>query len=258
MKLNLTRPLVFFDIEATGLNISHDRIVELCLIKIYPDGSEESRTIRFNPTIPISAEASAVNGIKDEDVADCPTFKEKASEIYEVIKGCDIAGYNSNTYDVPLLVEEFLRAGIDFDVNSHRFIDVQTIYHKMEQRNLSAAYRFYCDKELTDAHTALADTRATYEVLLGQLERYGEALKNDVDYLAEFSRRGRNVDFAGRIVLNEKDVPTINFGKYKGQPLTDVLRREPGYYAWVMQGDFSQNTKQVFMRYMLQVQYPGK
>ncbi len=258
MKLNLNRPLVFFDIEATGLNIAHDRIVELCFIKIFPDGSEEARTMRFNPGIPISAEASAVNGIKDEDVADCPTFKEKAPEIAALLKDCDMAGYNSNHYDVPMLVEEFIRAGVDFDITQCRFVDVQGIFHKMEQRNLSAAYRFYCDKELTDAHTALADTRATYEVLLGQLERYGDALKNDVDYLADFSRRNRNVDLAGRIVLNDKDVPTINFGKYRGRPIVDVLKKDPGYYSWVMQGDFPQNTKQVFMRYMLQVQYPSK
>ncbi len=258
MKLNLTRPLVFFDIEATGLNIAHDRIVELCFIKIYPDGSEEAHTMRFNPEIPISAEASAVNGIKDEDVANCPTFKEKAADIAAMLKDCDMAGYNSNHYDVPLLVEEFIRAGVNFDITQCRFVDVQGIFHKMEQRNLSAAYRFYCDKELTDAHTALADTRATYEVLLGQLERYGDNLKNDVEFLANFSRRNRNVDLAGRIVLNDKDVPTVNFGKYRGQPLTDVLLKDPGYYSWVMQGDFPQNTKQVFMRYMLQVQYPTK
>lgn len=243
--------MVFFDIEATGLNIATDRIVELCYIKLEPNGNEEVKTLRFNPGLHISAEASAVNGIKDEDVKDCPPFKQMAAELARTFQGCDFAGFNSNHFDIPLLVEEFIRAGVDFDISRSRFIDVQGIFHKMEKRDLTAAYKFYCEKDLTDAHTAEADTRATLEVLEAQLDRYGDELKNNVDFLAEFSRRNRNVDLAGRIVLNDQGVETINFGKYRGQSVTDVLRRDPGYFRWVMQGDFTQNTKQVFMRIKL-------
>lgn len=253
MKLNLSRPIVFFDIEATGLNIATDRIVELSYIKVYPDGHEESQTLRFNPGIPISAEASAVNGIKDEDVAGCPSFKEKAADLALIFSECDIAGFNSNYFDIPLLVEEFIRAGINFDIGKCRFVDVQNIYHKMEKRTLAAAYKFYCDKDLENAHTAQADTRATYEVLQSQLDLYGKDLKNDIAFLADFSRRNRNVDLAGRIVLNEQGVETINFGKYKGQAVADVIKREPGYFSWIMQGDFPQNTKQEFMRLKLKL-----
>lgn len=253
MKLNLSRPIVFFDIEATGLNIATDRIVELSYIKVYPDGHEESQTLRFNPGIPISAEASAVNGIKDEDVAGCSSFKEKAADLALIFSECDIAGFNSNYFDIPLLVEEFIRAGINFDIGKCRFVDVQNIYHKMEKRTLAAAYKFYCDKDLENAHTAQADTRATYEVLQSQLDLYGKELKNDIAFLADFSRRNRNVDLAGRIVLNEQGVETINFGKYKGQAVADVIRREPGYFSWIMQGDFPQNTKQEFMRLKLKL-----
>lgn len=253
MKLNLQRPIIFFDIEATGLNVATDRIVELCFIKVYPNGNEESQTIRFNPGKHISEEASAVNGIKDEDVADCPTFKEKAAELAAIFKDCDIAGFNSNYFDIPMLMEEFIRAGVDFDLSHCRFVDVQNIYHKMEKRTLSAAYKFYCGKDLEDAHTALADTKATYEVLMGQLDRYPDELHNDVAFLAAFSRRNNNVDLAGRIVLNDQKVPVINFGKYKGRPVADVLRRDAGYFSWIMQGDFTQNTKQTFMRLKLQM-----
>ncbi len=251
MKLSLSRPLIFFDIEATGLNIATDRIVELCLLKIYPDGREETQTMRFNPGLHISAEATAVNGIKDEDVADCPSFKEKAAMVAEMFKDCDIAGFNSNSFDVPLLVEEFIRAGISFDINKCNFIDVQNIYHKMEKRNLSAAYKFYCDKDLENAHTAQADTWATYEVLQAQLDKYTGDLQNNVKFLAEFSRRNRNVDLAGRIIYNEQGVEVINFGKYKGKSVAEVLRRDTGYFSWIMQGDFTQNTKQAFMRIRL-------
>ena len=251
MKLSLTRPIVFFDIEATGLNIATDRIVELCLLKVYPDGSEEALTQRFNPGIHISEEATAVNGIKDEDVANSPSFKEKANEIANKFKGCDIAGFNSNHFDIPLLVEEFIRAGVQFDISACKFIDVQNIYHKMEKRNLSAAYKFYCDKDLENAHTALADTKATYEVLQAQLDRYGEQLENNVAFLSNFSRRNNNVDWAGRVVYNDEGIEIINFGKHKGRPVAEVLRREPSYFSWIMQGDFTQNTKQVFMRIRL-------
>ena len=251
MKLNLNRPIVFFDIEATGLNIATDRIVELCYIKLLPDRSQEERTLRFNPGIHISAEATAVNGITDADVAHEPRFRDLAPELEGVFAGCDLAGFNSNSFDIPMLVEEFIRAGINFDITGCKFVDVQNIFHKMEQRNLVAAYKFYCQKNLDDAHTALADTRATLEVLEAQLDRYADTLKNSVDYLADFSRRNRNVDLAGRIVLNEQGVETINFGKYRGRPVAEVLRRDPGYYSWLMQGDFTQNTKQAFTRIKL-------
>ena len=253
MKLNLNRPIVFFDIEATGLNIATDRIVELCYIKLLPDGSHEERTLRFNPGIHISAEATAVNGITDADVAHEPHFRDLAHELEGVFAGCDLAGFNSNSFDIPMLVEEFIRAGINFDITGCKFVDVQNIFHKMEQRNLVAAYKFYCQKNLDDAHTALADTRATLEVLEAQLDRYADTLKNNVDYLADFSRRNRNVDLAGRIVLNEQGVETINFGKYRGRAVTEVLRRDPGYFNWIMQGDFTQNTKQTFMRIKLRM-----
>lgn len=251
MQLQLSRPIIFFDIEATGLNIATDRVVELCYIKVLPNGTEKVVTQRFNPGIHISAEASAVNGIYDEDVANCPTFKMKAAEIARDFEGCDLAGFNSNHFDIPLLVEEFIRAGVDYDVTGARLVDVQGIFHKMERRDLTSAYKFYCNKDLTDAHTAEADTRATLEVLEAQLDRYADTLKNNVAFLAEFSRRNRNVDLAGRIVYNDQNVETINFGKYRGRPVAEVLQRDPGYFNWVMQGDFTQNTKQAFMRIKL-------
>lgn len=251
MQLQLSRPIIFFDIEATGLNIATDRIVELCYIKVLPNGTEKVVTQRFNPGIHISAEASTVNGIYDEDVANCPTFKMKAAEIARDFEGCDLAGFNSNHFDIPLLVEEFIRAGVDYDVTGARLVDVQGIFHKMERRDLTSAYKFYCNKDLTDAHTAEADTRATLEVLEAQLDRYADTLKNNVAFLAEFSRRNRNVDLAGRIVYNDQNVETINFGKYRGRPVAEVLQRDPGYFNWVMQGDFTQNTKQAFMRIKL-------
>ncbi|EJW95918.1 DNA polymerase III subunit epsilon [gut metagenome] len=251
MQLQLSRPIIFFDIEATGLNIATDRIVELCYIKVLPNGTEKVVTQRFNPGIHISAEASAVNGIYDEDVANCPTFKMKAAEIARDFESCDLAGFNSNHFDIPLLVEEFIRAGVDYDVTGAHLVDVQGIFHKMERRDLTSAYKFYCNKDLTDAHTAEADTRATLEVLEAQLDRYADTLKNNVAFLAEFSRRNRNVDLAGRIVYNDQNVETINFGKYRGRPVAEVLQRDPGYFNWVMQGDFTQNTKQAFMRIKL-------
>ena len=251
MKLKLTRPIIFFDIEATGLKISSDRIVELCFIKVYPNSNEESQVIRFNPGIHISAEASAVNGIHDEDVADCPYFKDKAAELAAIFQDADLAGFNSNKFDVPMLVEEFARAGADFDISKCKLVDVQNIYHKMEQRNLSAAYKFYCNQDLTNAHTALADTKATYEVLQAQLDKYGDNLKNDIKWLSEFSRQNNNIDLAGRFVYNEQGTPVFNFGKYKGQSVSDVLHRDSGYFGWMMQGDFTQDTKQTLMRLRL-------
>ena len=244
MKLNLERPLIFFDLETTGTNVTQDRIVELSFIKVYPDGHDESKTRRINPEMPIPPASTAVHHITDEDVKEAPTFRQVARSLMDIFEGCDIAGYNSNKFDVPLLIEEFSRAGYNFDVSGRRFVDVQNIFHKMEQRTLVAAYKFYCGKNLEDAHSALADTRATYEVLLGQLDRYPE-LENDVEKLAEFSRSGRNLDLAARIVLDDKDVPVFNFGKHKGQPVKEVFRKEPSFYSWMMQGDFPKNTKDV-------------
>ena len=251
MKLNLKNPLVFFDLETTGVNINNDRIVEICYLKVYPNGNEESKTMRINPEMHIPEQSSAVHGIYDEDVADCPTFKEVAKLIARDIEGCDLAGFNSNRFDVPLLAEEFLRAGVDIDMSRRKLIDVQVIYHKLEQRTLSAAYKFYCDKNLEDAHTAEADTRATYEVLKAQLDRYPEALQNDMAFLSEYSSFTRNVDFAGRMVYNEQNIPIFNFGKYKGKTVEEVLRRDPGYYNWMLQGDFTLNTKQMLTRIKL-------
>ncbi len=245
MKLNLERPIIFFDLETTGVDVVNDRIVEICLLKILPNGGEESKVMRINPTIHIPDDASSVHGIHDEDVADCPTFHDVAQDIWNFMKDCDLGGFNSNHFDIPMLVEEFLRAGVNPNFNKIRCVDVQNIYHKLERRTLIAAYKFYCHKNLEDAHSALADTRATYEVLCAQLDRYPDDLKNDVDFLADYSRRNNNVDFAGRIVYNDNHVEVFNFGKYRGMPVADVLRRDPGYYSWIMSGDFALNTKQV-------------
>jgi DNA polymerase-3 subunit epsilon len=244
MQLNLRNPLVFFDLETTGINIAKDRIVEISYVKVYPNGKEESKTKRINPGMPIPPEATAIHGITDEDVKDCLTFKEIAKSLAAQIEGCDLAGFNSNRFDIPMLAEEFLRADIDIDLNRRKFVDVQTIFHKMEQRTLAAAYKFYCGKDLAKAHTSEADTMATYEVLKAQLDRYPE-LKNDVDYLAQYSSFNNNVDFAGRMIYNEKQEEVINFGKYKGQLVANVLKNDPSYYAWVMNGDFTLNTKRM-------------
>ena len=250
MKLNLKNPVIFFDLETTGVNITTDRIVEISYLKVYPNGNEMSRTMRINPEMPIPEEASKVHGIYDNDIKDCPTFKQVAKEIAADFEGADIAGFNSNRFDVPLLAEEFLRADVDLDMTRRKFIDVQVIFHKMEQRTLVAAMKFYCDKNLEDAHSAEADTRATYEVLKAQLDRYPE-LQNDIDFLSEFSSHTSNVDFAGRIVYNEQGIEVFNFGKYKGIPVHEVFQRDPSYYSWMMQGDFTLNTKQVLTRIKL-------
>ena len=242
MELNLKNPLIFFDVETTGLNVSKDKIIELSYIKVYPNGTEESNTVRINPGFPIPAESSAIHHITDEDVKDCPMFKQVARILEKVFEGCDIAGFNSNRFDIPILVEEFLNAGVSINFSKRKFIDVQTIFHKMEQRTLSAAYKFYCHKELDSAHSACADTRATYEVLKAQLDMY-PSLVNDVEFLSKFSSQTRNVDFAGRIVYNDNNVEVFNFGKYKGQPVEEILKKDVGYYGWIMQGDFPQNTK---------------
>lgn len=251
MKLNLKNPLVFFDLETTGINIATDRIVELCYIKVYPNGNEESKSMRINPEMHIPEASSAIHGIYDEDVKDCPTFKQVARELANAIEGCDLAGFNSNRFDIPMLAEEFLRAEVNFDLTRRKFIDVQNIYHKLEKRTLSAAYKFYCGKDLENAHSALADTQATYEVLQAQLDKYPNELQNDMQFLADFSRMSNNVDFAGRIVYNEQGVEVFNFGKYKGMPVTEVLQKDSGYYGWVMQGDFTRNTKQVLTQLRL-------
>lgn len=252
MELNLRNPLIFFDLETTGVNITKDRIVEISYIKVFPNGQEQEKTIRVNPGMPIPPEATAIHHITDEDVKDKPLFKDIAKDLSHVFEGCDIAGFNSNRFDIPLLMEEFLRAGVNFDISKRKFIDIQTIFHKMEQRTLVAAYKFYCNKDLNDAHSASADTRATYEVLKAQLDRYS-SLENDVDYLSKFSSQNRNVDLAGRIVLNDQNVEVFNFGKYKGLPVEEVLRRDIGYFGWMMQGDFPQNTKNVLTNIKLRM-----
>lgn len=244
MQLNLKNPLVFFDLETTGINIVTDRIIEISYVKVHPNGKEESKTRRINPEMHIPEESTAIHGITDEDVKDCPTFKAIAKSLAAQIEGCDLAGYNSNRFDIPLLAEEFLRAGVDIDLSKRKFVDVQTIFHKMEQRTLAAAYKFYCNKNLENAHTAEADTVATYEILQAQLDRYAD-LKNDINFLSEFSCFTNNVDFAGRMVYNDKKQEVFNFGKYRGKLVSDVLRTDPGYYSWIMQGDFPLNTKKM-------------
>ena len=250
MKLNLVKPIIFFDLETTGTDISKDRIVEICYIKVMPDGREIEYTKRINPEMHIPEGASAVHGIYDADVKDCPTFKEVAREIANEFEGCDVAGFNSNRFDLPLLAEEFLRAQVDIDLSRLRAIDVQVLYHKREPRTLSAAYKFYCGENLEDAHSALADTRATYNVLKAQLDHY-EDLPNDMEALSKESSFTNNVDFAGRIVYDANGNEVFNFGKYKGMLVDAVLDRDPGYYGWMMNGDFSLNTKQVLTRIKL-------
>lgn len=250
MELKLSRPIVFFDLETTGTNITSDRIVEISVIKVFPDGHEETRTRRINPEMPIPSEASAVHHIYDKDVADAPRFREIAKSLADFFTGCDIAGFNSNRFDIPMLDQEFQRVGVKFDFTRPRFVDVQTIFHKKEPRNLVAAYRFYCGGDLEAAHSANADTRATLEVLKAQLDKYDD-LPNDIAQLAEYSCQQRNVDLMGRLVYDEQRRPVINFGKYKGRLATDVLKSDPGYYAWIMQGDFPQNTKDAFTRIKL-------
>ena len=244
MQLRLNKPICFFDLETTGINISKDRIVEISILKIHPDGREECYTKRVNPTIPIPPEVTAVHGISNEDVADAPTFKQIAKEVYQLIKNADLGGFNSNRFDIPLLAEELLRAELDFDMKNRLAVDVQTIYHKMEQRTLSAAYKFYCDKNLDDAHSAEADTKATYEVLKAQLDRY-DNLENSTKFLAEFSSRRKFADFAGFIAYNEDGQECFSFGKHKGKTVVEVLNDEPGYFGWLLKADFPLYTKKV-------------
>jgi len=244
MELNLKRPLAFFDLETTGINIARDRIVEISVVKIHPGGREEWFTKRLNPGMPISPQASEVHGITDDDVKDCPSFREIGKNLAKFLEGCDLAGYNAIRFDIPLLAEEFLREGIDFDIRKRKYIDVQVIFHKKEQRTLSAAYIFYCKRELSNAHSARADTEATYEILKAQIQRYDD-LENDVDELAKFSHYSKFADLAGRIVYNSKGQEVFNFGKHKGKPVEEILRNEPSYFAWMMEGDFPEYTKKV-------------
>jgi len=242
MTLNLTKHICFFDLETTGINITSDRIVEIAVLKVFPDGKEDRKTWLINPGMPIPAEVTAIHGISDADVADKPTFKELANEINSMVKDSDLAGFNSNRFDIPLLAEEMLRAGIDFDMKGRVAVDVQTIFHKMEQRTLAAAYKFYCDKNLEDAHSAAADAEATYEVLKAQLAKYDE-LQNDTKFLAEFSSRKRFADFAGFIVYNKYNEECFSFGKHKAKRVEDVLNEEPGYFGWLLNADFPLYTK---------------
>jgi DNA polymerase-3 subunit epsilon len=252
MELSLKRPIVFFDLETTGTNITNDRIVEITLLRIETNGKETEKTFLVNPTIPISKEATEIHGISDEDVKDKPPFKEIAKNVASIIEGADIAGFNSNRFDIPLLAEEFLRADVDFNMRNRKFVDIQVIYHKMEQRNLAAAYKFYCKKELVDAHSSKADTIATYEILKAQLDFYNEIPKT-IPELSEFSTQNKNVDLAGHIVYNDKNVEVFNFGKYKGVSVEDVLTKDQGYFGWMMNGQFPLYTKKVLTELKLKM-----
>ncbi len=244
MRLNLKNPIIFFDLETTGINIASDRIVEIAFLKVELNGNESSKTMRVNPEMHIPEKVTKIHGITDEDVKDAPTFNEIAKSLARDFEGCDLGGYNSVRFDIPLLAEEFLRVGVDIDLKRKKFVDVQVIFMKMEPRTLTAAYKFFVGKELKDAHSASADTLATYEVLQAQLDHYSN-LENDIGMLAEFSAHNRNVDFAGRIVYNEEDEEVFNFGKYKGKSVREILERDPGYYGWMMNGDFPLYTKKV-------------
>lgn len=263
MELKLTKPIAFLDLETTGIKVATDRIVEICLLRQQLDGTTKIKTLRINPEMAIPPEVTAIHGISDEDVKDCPTFKQVAGELNQFLENCDLAGFNSNHFDIPLLVEEFLRAGFDFDLKGRRFVDVQNIFHKMEPRNLAAGYKFYCNKELVNAHSAEADTIATYEILKAQLDRYEnvsvtdrngkitEPVKNDVKVLSEFSHATKAVDLIGHIVYNDKNVEVFNFGKHKGKAVNHVFRDEPSYYDWMMKGDFPLSTKKVLTKLKL-------
>ncbi|MFV0304451.1 MAG: exonuclease domain-containing protein [Moheibacter sp.] len=248
--LNLYKPICFFDLETTGINVGKDRIVEISVLKVFPNGNKESKTLRVNPEISISAEATSVHGISNEDVANEPTFKEIAPQIWEMMKDADIAGYNSNRFDVPLLAEEFLRNDFDFDLNKHRLVDVQVLFFKKEPRDLGSAYKFYCDKTLENAHSAQADVEATYEIFKAQIEKYND-LENDIKFLSEFTTQRNTADLAGFIGVNDKGEEIFNFGKYKGQMVKDVLEKDQGYYGWIQNADFPLYTKKVLTKIRL-------
>ena len=252
MNLQLKRPIVFFDLETTGVDAAKDRIVEISMVKVAVDGTKTVKTRRINPEMPIPAEASAIHGITDDDVKGEPTFKQIAKSLAAFIEGCDFGGFNSNRFDLPLLVEEFMRAGVECDFQRRKFVDVQTIFHRKEQRTLVAAYKFYCDKDLENAHSAEADTMATYEVLEAQIERYPD-IGNTVDALAEFSAGKPMVDFAGRLTLNDNGEEIFTFGKYKGRKVMDVFRDDPSYYSWMMNGDFPLYTKKIITEIRLRM-----
>jgi DNA polymerase-3 subunit epsilon len=258
MNLKLEKPIAFFDLETTGVQVATDRIVEISILKVFPNGNKESKTWLVNPTIPIPAETTAIHGITDEKVADEPTFKQLAPQISELIHNCDLGGFNSNRFDIPLLAEEFLRVEIDFDMENRKAVDVQNIFHRLEQRTLVAAYGFYCDKDLTDAHSAEADTLATYEVLLAQIEKYDE-LENNVDFLAEFSQRGgKFADMAGFIRHNEQGKEVLSFGKYRDVTLEQIWKDNPGYFSWINQADFPLYTKNVMRNFAAKMKLQNK
>jgi DNA polymerase III subunit epsilon len=244
LKLNLLRPIAFLDLETTGINVSSDRIVEISVLKISPNGKEEWMTSRVNPEMPIPAKSTAIHGITDMDVANAPTFKEIAKNLAAFMEGTDLAGFNAIKFDIPVLAEEFLRVNIDFNFRKHKYVDVQVIFHKKEQRTLAAAYQFYCKRELENAHSSKADTQATFEVLKAQLDRYND-LENDVEKLADYSSFNNIADLAGRIIFDENGIEIFNFGKHKGKPVEKVFRDEPSYYAWMMNGDFPLYTKKI-------------
>ena len=244
MSLQLNKPICFFDLETTGVKVASDRIVEIAILKVLPNGNKESKTWLVNPEMPIPEVTTAIHGISDEDVKDSETFKEIAPQVIEMIKDADLGGFNSNRFDIPLLAEELLRTGFDFDLKKHRPVDVQVIFHKMEPRTLSAAYKFYCQKDLTDAHSAAADTNATYEVLLEQIKKY-DTLENDINFLSEFSTQNKNADLAGFIGFNKEGEEIFNFGKNKGKKVEDVLDKDPGYFGWLQKADFPLYTKKV-------------
>ena len=251
MKLQLTKPLCFFDLETTGTDISKDRIVEIAILKLHPNGTQEKMEKRINPEIQIPFEVSQIHGITNEMVANSPTFKEESHKIYSFIKGCDLAGYNSDRFDIPLLVEELLRAEVSFNFNNIKTVDVQTIFHKMEARTLTAALRFYCDEELSDAHSAQADAKATHDVLLAQLDRYDD-LEPNVDFLNNFSKRKKTADFAGFLVFDKSNEMCFGFGKHKGKKIKDILENEPGYFGWFLNADFPRYTKKILTEVRLQ------
>lgn len=250
MKIKLSKPICFFDLETTGINISKDRIVEISILKVFPNSNKESRTWLVNPEISIPSEVSKIHGITNEMVINEPSFKEIASQVKEMINNCDLGGFNSNKFDIPLLAEEFLRSNIDFDLEKIKCIDVQNIFHKMEKRTLGAAYKFYCKKDLIDAHSSKADTLATYEVLEAQIEKYSE-LENNVTFLSEFSSRNRTVDLAGFIIYDQNNVPCFSFGKHKGKSVDFIIDNEPGYFGWILNSDFPMYTKKILTKLRL-------
>tara|TARA_B100000902_G_scaffold242061_1_gene229213 strand:- start:8228 stop:9013 length:786 start_codon:yes stop_codon:yes gene_type:complete len=258
MQLELKRPIVFFDLETTGLQISNDRIVEICVLKIFPDGKKELKEWLINPTIPISIESVKIHGITDDNVKNKPTFKEISKELYDLIDNCDFGGYNLNRFDIPILAEEFIRADIDFNMNKRKSIDVQNIFHKLEQRTLVAAYKFYCNKNLENAHSAKADTKATYEILLAQVNKYNE-LNNDINFLSEYSQKDEKfVDLAGFIRYNEENKEILSFGKYRNSTLEEIWQKNPGYFSWFNNAEFPEFTKKIVRDFVIKMKLINK